>query len=120
MKNTLGNTKWDLVLHEQIINKDNVEEGDREANGYIISGRIMVVLRSAEIPDNSILWLWLGYIKSCGLSPPYERRWYVVHQLKAIAMNKKLLFLFFRDQMYLLNSLFCYSMRKHFFVLKYD
>ncbi|KAL1121918.1 hypothetical protein V6Z11_D01G267000 [Gossypium hirsutum] len=39
----------------KIINKDNVEEGDREANGYIISGRIMVVLRSAEIPDNSIL-----------------------------------------------------------------
>ncbi|KAL4310311.1 hypothetical protein GQ457_01G014340 [Hibiscus cannabinus] len=39
----------------KIINKDNVEEGDREANGYIISGKIMVVLRSAEIPDDSIL-----------------------------------------------------------------
>ncbi|KAK8594286.1 hypothetical protein V6N13_126095 [Hibiscus sabdariffa] len=41
--------------YQQIINKDNVEEGDREANGYIISGKIMVVLRSAEIPDDSIL-----------------------------------------------------------------
>ncbi|KAK8475905.1 hypothetical protein V6N13_032129 [Hibiscus sabdariffa] len=39
----------------KIINKDNVEEGDREASGYIISGKIMVVLRSAEIPDDSIL-----------------------------------------------------------------
>ncbi|KAE8686718.1 Glucose-1-phosphate adenylyltransferase small subunit [Hibiscus syriacus] len=39
----------------KIINKDNVEEGEREGSGYIISGRIMVVLRSAEIPDGSIL-----------------------------------------------------------------
>ncbi|GMI81040.1 ADP-glucose pyrophosphorylase small subunit 2 [Hibiscus trionum] len=39
----------------KIINKDNVEEGDREGNGYIISGRIIVVLRSAQIPDDTIL-----------------------------------------------------------------
>ncbi|XP_022765856.1 inactive glucose-1-phosphate adenylyltransferase small subunit 2, chloroplastic, partial [Durio zibethinus] len=39
----------------KIINKDNVEEGDREANGYVISGGIMVLLRSAEIPDDSVL-----------------------------------------------------------------
>ncbi|KAE8734255.1 Inactive glucose-1-phosphate adenylyltransferase small subunit 2 [Hibiscus syriacus] len=39
----------------KIINKDNVEEGEMEGIGYIISGRIMVVLRSAEIPDGSIL-----------------------------------------------------------------
>ncbi|KAK6290747.1 hypothetical protein POUND7_002288 [Theobroma cacao] len=39
----------------KIINRDNVEEGGREADGYIISGGIMVILRSAEIPDDSIL-----------------------------------------------------------------
>ncbi|KAJ0092456.1 hypothetical protein Patl1_27121 [Pistacia atlantica] len=39
----------------QIINRDNVQEGDREANGYIISGGIVVVLEGALIPDGSIL-----------------------------------------------------------------
>jgi glucose-1-phosphate adenylyltransferase len=39
----------------QIINKDNVQESNREANGYIISGGIVVVLESAVIPDGSIL-----------------------------------------------------------------
>ncbi|XP_031273542.1 inactive glucose-1-phosphate adenylyltransferase small subunit 2, chloroplastic [Pistacia vera] len=38
-----------------IINRDNVQEGDREANGYIISGGIVVVLEGALIPDGSIL-----------------------------------------------------------------
>ncbi|XP_042064732.1 inactive glucose-1-phosphate adenylyltransferase small subunit 2, chloroplastic-like isoform X2 [Salvia splendens] len=38
-----------------IINKDNVQEGNREANGYIISGGIIVVIRSAMIPDGTIL-----------------------------------------------------------------
>ncbi|KAJ6377628.1 hypothetical protein OIU78_027957 [Salix suchowensis] len=38
-----------------IINKDNVQESNREANGYIISGGIVVVLESAVIPDGSIL-----------------------------------------------------------------
>ncbi|KAH6778301.1 ADP-glucose pyrophosphorylase small subunit 2 [Perilla frutescens var. frutescens] len=38
-----------------IINKDNVEEGNMEANGYIISGGIIVIIRSAVIPDGSIL-----------------------------------------------------------------
>ncbi|XP_062150327.1 LOW QUALITY PROTEIN: inactive glucose-1-phosphate adenylyltransferase small subunit 2, chloroplastic [Alnus glutinosa] len=38
-----------------IINKDNVQEGNNEANGYVISGGIVVVLPSAVIPDGSIL-----------------------------------------------------------------
>ncbi|GAV67162.1 NTP_transferase domain-containing protein, partial [Cephalotus follicularis] len=38
-----------------IINKDDVQEGEREANGYIISGGIVVVLQGAVIPDGSIL-----------------------------------------------------------------
>lgn len=38
-----------------IINKDNVQECNREADGYIISGGIVVVLESAVIPDGSIL-----------------------------------------------------------------
>ncbi|XP_044466978.1 inactive glucose-1-phosphate adenylyltransferase small subunit 2, chloroplastic isoform X2 [Mangifera indica] len=38
-----------------IINKDNVHEGDREGNGYIISGGIVVVLQGALIPDGTIL-----------------------------------------------------------------
>lgn len=39
----------------QIINKDNVQEGNMEANGYIISGGIVVIIRSAVIPDGTIL-----------------------------------------------------------------
>ncbi|KAI3459888.1 hypothetical protein Pfo_016551 [Paulownia fortunei] len=38
-----------------IINKDNVQEGNMEANGHIISGGIIVIIRSAVIPDGSIL-----------------------------------------------------------------
>ncbi|CAK7325017.1 unnamed protein product [Dovyalis caffra] len=38
-----------------IINKDNVLECNREANGYMISGGMVVVLESAVIPDGSIL-----------------------------------------------------------------
>ncbi|XP_010277853.1 PREDICTED: inactive glucose-1-phosphate adenylyltransferase small subunit 2, chloroplastic-like [Nelumbo nucifera] len=39
----------------KIINKDNVQEGDREAFGYFISEGIVIVLRSAVIPDESII-----------------------------------------------------------------
>ncbi|KAL4631768.1 hypothetical protein ACB092_04G002400 [Castanea dentata] len=38
-----------------IINKDNVQEGNNEANGFIISGGIVVVLRSAVVPDGTIV-----------------------------------------------------------------
>ncbi|EOA40273.1 hypothetical protein CARUB_v10009001mg [Capsella rubella] len=38
-----------------IINRDNVEEGNREAEGYVIRDGIIVILRNAEIPNNSIL-----------------------------------------------------------------
>lgn len=40
----------------RITNKDNVQEGNREALGYIISGGIVIVLRNTVIPDGSILW----------------------------------------------------------------
>lgn len=39
----------------QIINRENVQEGNMEANGYIISGGIVVVIRGAVIPDGTIL-----------------------------------------------------------------
>ncbi|XP_072964789.1 inactive glucose-1-phosphate adenylyltransferase small subunit 2, chloroplastic [Typha angustifolia] len=39
----------------RIVNIDGVQECNREAHGYIISGGIVVVLRNAVIPDNSIL-----------------------------------------------------------------
>ncbi|KAG6732960.1 hypothetical protein I3842_01G203000 [Carya illinoinensis] len=38
-----------------IINKDNVREGNNEANGYMISEGIVVVLHSAVIPNGSII-----------------------------------------------------------------
>uniref|UniRef100_A0A2N9EJT8 Nucleotidyl transferase domain-containing protein n=1 Tax=Fagus sylvatica TaxID=28930 RepID=A0A2N9EJT8_FAGSY len=38
-----------------IINKDNVQEGNNEANGFIISGGIVVLLRNAVIPNGSIV-----------------------------------------------------------------
>nr|XP_011466273.1 PREDICTED: inactive glucose-1-phosphate adenylyltransferase small subunit 2, chloroplastic [Fragaria vesca subsp. vesca] len=38
-----------------IINKDNAQEGDREADGYVIREGIVVVLRSAVIPDGTVI-----------------------------------------------------------------
>ncbi|KAK9074805.1 hypothetical protein SSX86_003124 [Deinandra increscens subsp. villosa] len=39
----------------KIINRDNVLEGNNEADGYIITSGIIVVLRGAVFPDESIL-----------------------------------------------------------------
>lgn len=39
----------------QIINKDNVEESDRESDGYYIRSGIVVVLKNATIPDGTII-----------------------------------------------------------------
>lgn len=44
-----------IITVMQIINKDGVQEGDREANGYIISEGIVVILHGAEIADGSII-----------------------------------------------------------------
>ncbi|CAN8295450.1 unnamed protein product [Cochlearia groenlandica] len=38
-----------------IVNKDNVEEGNREDEGYVIKEGIIVILRNAVIQDNSII-----------------------------------------------------------------
>ncbi|CAH8251275.1 unnamed protein product [Arabidopsis lyrata] len=38
-----------------IINRDNVEEGNREAEGYVIREGIIIILRNAVIPNDSIL-----------------------------------------------------------------
>ncbi|KAK6914429.1 Nucleotidyl transferase domain [Dillenia turbinata] len=38
-----------------IMNRDNVVEGNRESQGYIISGGIVIVLRGAVIPDCTII-----------------------------------------------------------------
>ncbi len=39
----------------QIINKDRVEEADREDLGFIIRSGIVVVLKGATIPDNTVI-----------------------------------------------------------------
>ena len=39
----------------QIINKDNVEEAERESEGYYIRSGIVVVIKNAVIPDNTII-----------------------------------------------------------------
>ena len=39
----------------QIINKDNVDEAEREADGYYIRSGIVVVLKNAVIPDGTII-----------------------------------------------------------------
>ncbi|KAK9107319.1 hypothetical protein Syun_023330 [Stephania yunnanensis] len=39
----------------RIANKDNVQEGSRDANGYVFSGGIVTVLRGAVIPDNTVI-----------------------------------------------------------------
>jgi len=39
----------------KIINKDNVEESNREEDGFYIRSGIVVVLKNAEIPDNTII-----------------------------------------------------------------
>ncbi|ESQ36357.1 hypothetical protein EUTSA_v10009542mg [Eutrema salsugineum] len=38
-----------------IINRDNVEEGNREAEGYVIREGIIVILRNAVIPNDSTI-----------------------------------------------------------------
>nr|VDD41628.1 unnamed protein product [Brassica oleracea] len=38
-----------------IINRDNVEESNRESEGYVIREGIIVILRNAVIPDDSII-----------------------------------------------------------------
>lgn len=44
-----------IITATQIINRDGVQEGDREGNGYIISGGIVVILHGAEIADGSTI-----------------------------------------------------------------
>ena len=39
----------------QIINKDNVQEGDKEANGYVIRKGIIIIIERAIISDGTIL-----------------------------------------------------------------
>jgi glucose-1-phosphate adenylyltransferase len=39
----------------QIINKDNVEEAERESEGFFIRSGIVVVLKGAVIPDGTII-----------------------------------------------------------------
>ncbi|KAG9152600.1 hypothetical protein Leryth_021936 [Lithospermum erythrorhizon] len=39
----------------KIVNKDNVKELNDEANGYIITGGIVVILRNAVIPDETTI-----------------------------------------------------------------
>ena len=39
----------------QIINKDRVEEADRENQGFYIRNGIVVVLKNAVIPDGTII-----------------------------------------------------------------
>ena len=39
----------------QIINKDNIDEVEREADGYYIRSGIVVVLKNAVIPDGTII-----------------------------------------------------------------
>lgn len=53
------------------MNKDKAQEADREANGYVIRDGIVVVVRSAVIPDGTILWLslFLSWSWSCSSNP---------------------------------------------------
>lgn len=39
----------------KIVNKDNVEESNQEEHGFYIRSGIVVVLKNAEIPDNTII-----------------------------------------------------------------
>jgi glucose-1-phosphate adenylyltransferase len=39
----------------QIINKDRVEEAERESDGFYIRSGIVVVLKNAVIPDGTII-----------------------------------------------------------------
>lgn len=39
----------------RIVNKDGVQEADREAEGYIIRSGIVVVMRNATIKDGTVI-----------------------------------------------------------------
>ncbi|RAQ38697.1 glucose-1-phosphate adenylyltransferase, partial [Arthrospira sp. O9.13F] len=41
--------------HVQIINKDHVQEAEREEDGFYIRGGITVILKNAVIPDGTII-----------------------------------------------------------------
>ena len=41
--------------HVQIINKDKIEEAQREEEGFIIRSGIVVVLKNAIIPDGTVI-----------------------------------------------------------------
>jgi glucose-1-phosphate adenylyltransferase len=41
--------------HVQIINKDNVQEADREDLGFYIRSGVVVVLKNATIPDHTVI-----------------------------------------------------------------
>lgn len=45
-----------MTIFVQIVNRDDVQEANMEAaNGYIITGGIVVIIRSALIPDGTIV-----------------------------------------------------------------
>ena len=71
----------------QIINKDNVEEAEREDQGFYIRNGIVVVIKNATIPDGTIIyparlssracfnrgksrWWWLSKSHDCTRSGP--------------------------------------------------
>jgi glucose-1-phosphate adenylyltransferase len=39
----------------QIVNKDNVQEGSYEDRGFCIRNGIVIVMKDATIPDNTII-----------------------------------------------------------------
>ncbi|KAM7489343.1 hypothetical protein LguiB_026827 [Lonicera macranthoides] len=55
IRNAIVDKNARIGKNVMIINKDNVQEGNREAYGYIITSGIIVILKGATIPDGNIL-----------------------------------------------------------------
>lgn len=55
IRNAIVDKNARIGRNVKILNKDNVQEADREAEGFCISSGIVIILKDALIPDNTII-----------------------------------------------------------------
>jgi glucose-1-phosphate adenylyltransferase len=55
IRNAIVDKNARIGRNVKIINKDNIVDAERESEGYWISGGIVIVIKDAVIPDNTII-----------------------------------------------------------------
>lgn len=56
ISNTIVDKNARIGQNCQIVNKDGIEEANRESEGFYIRSGIVTVLRNAEVPNGTVLW----------------------------------------------------------------